>query len=214
MIKSIVVVVVKFPNEITLKQTGPNSFQQTVYLNNLSEGIITPSYRRTQTTANWETQKKKIGLSVKEDMVTLVKLDLSLTSEKTADIYSGTLKYSVAAPEPYLEKPIEIVQESIGPTYYKSQYEEVYSSVIKTVEQLDWELKDSNRASGKVETLLGRFPGSPLVFAIIIHPSGDGQIQVDVSSDSGWQRSGSLNTGISIENISEFYQNLDRIMGV
>jgi hypothetical protein len=42
----------------------------------------------------------------------------------------------------------------------------------------------------------------------------DGKIQVDVSSDSVWQKWGSINTELSVEKITQFYETLDHILAL
>lgn len=214
------VYVIRYPKEISVKHSGVSAYDQAQYLDTFSKGVelgrptvIMPPSPKTD--VKWTTAKQQFEIPVSEGMLTLVTLDLLLYADKeTADKFTGTLSFKVENPKPYPHKSNLINPLATGPRTYKEQYDKVFSGVMQSLQKLGWSVEDKDQETGKIVAKISRFPGEPFFFTITLHPILDGKTQVDVSSDSLWQRWGSINTNLSVKKITQFYKKLDDEMAM
>ena len=212
--------IVKYPQEVKEVNDGVSSFEQAQYLDAFGKGVnsgnpavIMPP--KPKVSVRWTNGEKQIEIPVKDGMLTFVKLDLVLNADQdVTDKFSGTLSYQVENPQPYPYKSDLINPGAEGPRTYNHQYDKVFSGVLQSLQELGWSMEGKDQNSGKISAKISRFPGEPFFFTIIVHPTINGKMQVDFSSDSIWQKWGSINTGMSVEKISQFYKTLDNILAM
>jgi hypothetical protein len=214
------VYVIRYPKEVAVYAPGVSAYDQVEYLDAFGKGVdlgsptvIKPPTPKVK--VKWTTAEKEIEIPVNEGMLTFIKLDLALhTDDDAGDKFTGTLSYKVENPMPYPHKSNLINPGATGPRTYDQQYDQVFSGVMQGTQELGWSLEDKDQDSGKIAVKISRFPGEPFFFTITVHPTMDGKMQVDVSSDSVWQKWGSINTELSVEKITQFYETLDHILAL
>lgn len=160
---------------------------------------------------------REIDVEVKRGMVTPVNLNYELSLDKGDYMqqYSGALlsvKTEVAVPIEFYADLAKGIYDK--PKVYDAEFEKVFSKVLQTSKELDMEVISSDEEHGKLILQKKRFPAEPLIFTIGVFKLKPMKTGVSISSDAAWQRWGSINTNISVENINKFYQKLDYVVGL
>jgi len=160
---------------------------------------------------------REIDVEVKRGLVTPVTLNYELSLDKGdyQQQYSGMLlsvKTGVAAPIEFYTDLAKGIYDK--PKVYEAEFKKVFSKVLQTSKELEWEVIFSDKEHGKLILQKKRFPAEPLLYTIGVFKLKPMETGVSVSSDAAWQRWGSINTNISVENINIFYQKLDSVVGL
>lgn len=160
---------------------------------------------------------EKIKVEIKKGMVSPVtlKYQVSLDQDGTVQQYTGNL-ISVETEKPTPIEFFEDLPKGIfrGPKIYKVNFEKLFSKILETSKKLDWDVEYSGKDEGKLIFKISRFPANSLFFTVGIYKLEDEKTGVTISSDSIWQRWGSFNTNISVENINNFFKTLDETVNI
>jgi hypothetical protein len=158
----------------------------------------------------------EIQLTIKKDQTTHVRFHSFFKIHNNGNAEKGPFLIEVNAtsdePELTALTGFEILKGAKGPGVYAGKYDEVYKKTCEAIETLGWEITKADADKGVIHVIIKRFPANPFVFTIGVNDLADGKIQVNVSSDSFWQRWGTINTGMSLEKINELYGKIDALM--
>jgi len=126
--------------------------------------------------------------------------------------YLTLLNTNLGKPVQTVVTGFEILEGANGPRVYNGNYNEIYGKTREAINTLGWEIENADESKGVISVTIKRFAANSFSFTIGVNDLGNGHIQVNVSSNSGWQRWGSINTGMSLDKINELYGKIDSLM--